>query len=240
MQSEQEFLAHFTDFANSLCEQWGLPMVDVGEEAQPSKFLRTYRMRTDIDDVPILLPHPRECQWQSATGRIWIQTDNQQVARIFSGRSTLEAEHYRPLCVRIARILYSIINSGMRGMTDISDLILWDGREYNTVADHAANMALDTQTSWERLDVEFLKVALEEAANLRLCIDGACRAQKDGAVGMALFAYSRNGGCRLVYRAGKPLGDTRSAFLAELLALEFGLQTFVSLCMEKVHGQFTC
>ena len=39
-------------------------------------------------------------------------------------------------------------------MTNISDLVQWDAREYNTYADHAANVALDKGVDWKQIDEE--------------------------------------------------------------------------------------
>ena len=97
----------------------------------------------------------------------------------------------------------------------------WDGRELNSVADHAANVALDLRRDWQH-DAGH-KVVSKASYNWRLCIDGARRGSGDSSAGLALFAYSASGEEQLVHRAGKQLGQLDSAFVAEMLSLEWGL-----------------
>ena len=122
-------------------------------------------------------------------------------------------------------------------MTNISDLVQWDAREYNTYADHAANVALDKGVDWKQIDEEALKEAKASNASYRLSVDGALRGSRRASGGMALFAYYPSGRRVLILRAGVILGELRSAFLAEALSLEWCLKEFTIL-MEKVSPGF--
>ena len=56
-------------------------------------------------------------------------------------------------------------------------------------------------------------------------MDGAFRSgAKHAAAGIVIMAYYPGGRRELLHRSGKVLGDLSSAFLAELLALDIGLQ----------------
>ena len=103
---------------------------------------------------PDLLLNPKQYTWGDGHHRIWIQTDNQQVAAIFDGTSVLSGGKLRPHCVRIGRLLGKLLEAGYRPRTDTTAFIEWDPRELNGVADHAANCALDMGSAWELQDLE--------------------------------------------------------------------------------------
>ena len=105
----------------------------------------------------------------------------------------------------------------------------WDPRDYNAIADHAANYALDSGRAWQQRSCGSCSSWAVGTPNLHLCVDGARRGDGNSAVGMALFAFSPVGERELVYRAGKILGNLPSAFVAELLALEWGLEILVNV-----------
>jgi len=141
----------------------------------------------------------------------------------------MDTSSFRPICVRIARCLHTLLCRNFRGLTDTADMILWDRRELNTIADHAANVALDVQRPWREVHMQAFEEANKAGTNFRLCVDGACRNHQHGSVGFALFAYLPGERRSLILRAGKPVDDVRSAFLAELLAMEWGLHIFLRL-----------
>ena len=111
--------------------------------------------------------------------------------------------------------------------------IEWDGRDFNTPADHGANVALDTGVDWERSDSAAKDRAISAGSNLRLCVDGALRGGKHAAGGLAIFAYPANGGRELLCRAGKRFGNLDSAFLAEALSLEWALEVLITTFLDK-------
>eukprot|EP00973_Karenia_brevis_P012758 1733841-Karenia_brevis.AAC.1 len=97
----------------------------------------------------------------------------------------------RPPCIRIATSLFKILELGYRPRQDISQLVEWDPRSFNGVADHAANCALDMASGFE---IEEASLAdLNGVFGLRVCVDGALRQNKQGSGGMAVFAYSLHG-----------------------------------------------
>ena len=95
------------------------------------------------------------------------------------------------------------------------------------MADHAANVALDRRGDWEWLNQVALQEALADNANLRLCVDGARRGNGESSAGIALLAYFSDGRQELLHRSGKILGELHSAFAAEMLALDWGLQVLM-------------
>ena len=106
----------------------------------------------------------------------------------------------------------------------------WRPREFNTAADHAVNVTLDSGASWESIDEALLDNALRSRSSLRLCVDGGLRRSGLAGAGFALFAYTGEGGdlYQLLGRQGLHLLDVGSAFEAEALALEWALEWLAS------------
>ena len=156
--------------------------------------------------------------------RLWIQTDCKAMAELLSGRVVLEAPQHRPLFVRLARALLKLQHMGLALVTDWSDNILWAPREFNTVADHIANICMDKRCSFTQLH-EGLAALHRQGPNVRLCTDGGRRSQTVGALGVAVYVATidEKGVYRysLAGRRGVLLEEVESAFLAEALALEF-------------------
>ena len=228
--SLSQWMAGFADFSNSICDLWHLPRPGNFRAAESSiGALVTFKLPSTIEDIPALPANCKENSWDSYGRRIWIQTDNQGLALIMAGHAKLEIEEYRPLFVRTSRLVMQMIESGWSPRTDIADMVEWDGRELNTVADHAANMALDIGEEWVRRDTEAIREAKCSQANFRLCFDGARRGNAEASGGLAVFAYYPSGRRVLLLRAGKPFGPLGSAFLAEALALEWCLSVFRKL-----------
>ena len=113
---------------------------------------------------------------------------------------------------------------GWRPRCDTSDFVEWDARERNAIADYAANLALDTG-DWEQWLPE--RISCDEPT-FRLSFDGALRGNGQAAGGMAIW---RDGAC--IYRAGKQFGQLDSAFTAEVLSLEWALESFVNGFVER-------
>jgi hypothetical protein len=128
----------FPAFFETLCAVWQLPCPVVASEKQKPC------ISINIPGtVPRLLDNPREKSWASCSRRLWIQTDNQEIERAFSGQSYIKGSFLRPLCVRIARALLRIAEAHFLPRTDISSFVEWDPRELNTLADDAAIVALN-------------------------------------------------------------------------------------------------
>ena len=88
------------------------------------------------------------------------------------------------------------------------------------MADHAANIALDRETEWSIGAVD-----LGNCRRIRLATDGVVRGDGSASAGLAILSY--DAGEKLLYRAGKLLGTQSSSFVAELLALEWGLHVLM-------------
>ena len=220
-----EWMGGYTEFAKALGAKWQLLWLGTyGQDDQKaSNWTYTVKLPTEIDDIPYRLSNPKASKWDAAASRLWIQTDNQQVEQIFLGQSFLQEATLRPACTRIARTLFSLCELGWKPRMDTLSFIEWDPREYNAIADHAANVALDMQQDWERADEIEMNRAKCANANLHLCVDGARRGNATSSAGVALFASYPDGAHVLLYRSGRFLGYLSSAFAAEILALECGL-----------------
>ena len=86
-------------------------------------------------------------------------------------------------------------------------------------------MCIDLGRSWGRKDDSTIQEAKNGPTNFRICCDGALRRNSKAAAGLAIFSYIR-GRRKLLYIGGCPLDGLKSAFVAELLALEWSLKEF--------------
>ena len=114
-----------------------------------------------------------------------------------------------------------------RPRLDTSAFAEWNRREFNSLVDHSAKVALDCRKDWCVIDEAALRVAKERKACIRLCSDGAKRGNGDSAAGMAVVAYFQDGSSKVLRRSGKSLGKLSSAFVAEAVSLEWCLDVFV-------------
>lgn len=112
--------------------------------------------------------------------------------------------------------------------SSISPLVEWDPREYNSLTDHAANVALDIKEDWSRADWEKMGSAKRKHAYLRLCVHDALRGDGSSAAGLALLPCATDGSEVLLCRAGRVMARLGSAFVAELLALEWGVHVLTT------------
>ena len=113
-----------------------------------------------------------------------------------------------------------LFEEGFRPRTDIAHFIEWDRREFNSLADHAANCALDLQSSCEMHE----ESAVSHFAYLRMCVDGARRGSGQASGGLAILAYTGSGHAVELYRAGTCFGVLDSAFSSEVYAMEWALE----------------
>ena len=221
-------------FRSKLSIAWQLPWLDLQPaDGNLEGLWVTQRLPTSIADVPHVCLNPRSMKWGSTTGRLWIQTDNQQVEQVLAGYSHMSTDHLRPLFVRISRSLMQLLESRSPRL-GTSHFIEWDPRRYNSLADHAANVALDLQQDWARSDLEAIGNAKRAKYNLRLSVDGAKRGDGSSAGGLAIAAFLESGEEILLCRAGCMLGTLQSAFEAELLALEWGMTFFTNLIYSSI------
>ncbi|CAK0847987.1 unnamed protein product [Prorocentrum cordatum] len=217
-----QWLRKFGDFRDSLFHIWVLPLKEPVDEVvgRPAKRMK---FSTGIDDIPECLANSKEGSWDGGARRVWIQVDNQLLRNIFAGHAQLKCEYTRPVCVRIGRQILQLLGAGVLPRRNTTPFIEWDERQYNAVADHAANVALDTDSDWERICDEVVCRATADRMNLRVCVDGALRGNGRAAGGMVIYGYTATS-CRTeLYRAGKCFGNLNSSFLAEMLALEWAL-----------------
>ena len=55
------------------------------------------------------------------------------------------------------RRLVGLLSQGWKPIAYIADLVIWDCRELNTYADHAASVALDLESDWERINQDSIR-----------------------------------------------------------------------------------
>ena len=179
----------FETFANCIAERWNLPWLRHESESEQHEDgpRITFKLPSGIDDVPLALQNPRSSQWASVSGRMWIQT--QQIEQAFAGKSVIDVDFLRSLCIRISRQLHSLLQAGVSPRLDTSPFVEWDPREFNSLADHAANVALDLGQDWLQENGDHLGTTNTASCNLRLCIDGARRGTGASAAGLAHIAY---------------------------------------------------
>ena len=77
--SEKQWMRNFRAFADGLCDLWRLLRLWIESDREVFFFLKTHKLPTTIEDIPPMLPNLREEQWDSQAGRLWVQTDNQQL-----------------------------------------------------------------------------------------------------------------------------------------------------------------
>ena len=90
---------------------------------------------------------------------------------------------------------------------------------------NAANCALDMKEHWIVEDVPAIALACRTCCSLRLSVDGAKRGNGESSGAMASIAYPADGSSIVLYRAGVCFGRLDLSFLAELMAMEWGLDT---------------
>eukprot|EP00973_Karenia_brevis_P076002 10557566-Karenia_brevis.AAC.1 len=79
------------------------------------------------------------------------------------------------------------------------------------------------------MNIQEFRKAKAASSCFRVCVDGALRKHGGGAAGLAILAYHPDGRRALCYRAGMILQAPGSAFETEMLAMEWGLHTFLDL-----------
>ena len=120
-----------------------------------------------------------------------------------------------------------LANKGWRPRRDVTPFIEWDPRASNTIADHAANVTLDEGDSWMQHEKTVEDTGLHiDSVNFHLRVDGARRGDSSSAAGMALMVHGADGKATILRRAGLLLKSSSSAFLAEMLAMEWALECF--------------
>ena len=235
-------LAHWMQgcgpFTNQLCSKWGLPGISLPNATKLSLAPIICRIPTTIVACPELPAHPMDQEWQTSGGRLWIQIDCKSVAELVAGRATLEPTEHTAIYKRIVHKLLRLHALHWNPMKCSCDFVVWSPREYNVVADHAANAAMDEERDFSVECLEAIGEALAQKMNLRLCVDGGRRSETQGALGFALFtAQLTESGCykyTVLARKGKLLNKVSSAFVAETVALEWALDYLLGLLCKAV------
>ena len=160
---------------------------------------------------------------QTASNRARVVVDCQLLANVVTGRAQLQGDATRPLFVRMGRAVAGLYKRGVRPSSDHEPLIQWRPREFNSVADHLANMALDSAGPY----ISRAEADVGDRPNIQLHTDGGVRAGQ-GAIGWVVFAVEAQDDGQPNFRrlacGSHHLGPWTSPFQAEAIALETGLQ----------------
>ena len=159
-------------------------------------------------------------------GRLQVRVDNKTVADLVNGRAALADDSFRQLFVRILRKLAALSERGWLPMRGHLPLVRWRRREHNNVADHVANHVLETRTSWTWRPVDHARAVA--ASRFLLCCNGGFASER-GAAASSLIDLSTERQV-LVGTRGTHMCSCRSAFEAEAVALDEGLEAFLAVC----------
>eukprot|EP00973_Karenia_brevis_P038321 5283491-Karenia_brevis.AAC.1 len=128
----------------------------------------------------------------------------------------------------MAGMIDQILRHGFRPPEMWHDPVVWRDRSWNKQADYIANRVMDTSQSY-RYVYDGVKIRAQ-TGNIIIFSDGGLRRASPGrkVAAAAWAAYLEERGCfTLVAFEGKML-ETRSAFEAEVVALDLALQ-FMSM-----------
>ena len=235
--NQAEWMKDCETFINTVCDKWQLPRLGCDAPAEVVPRPLSVHIPVSRNEPPNLPTNPLDGSWDSKHGRLWVHVDCRSLAELFAGRAVLESDGHRPLMIRIAAALDKVHRRWLP-IQNLADYIIWAPREYNTVADHAANATMDLKASWSIVNDVLLEQALADNANLRLCVDGGRRNQHLASIGMALYAARCDHDgifyYELLVRQGHLLSEVESAFVAEALGLEWALEY---LLKQQQHRQ---
>ena len=129
-------------------------------------------------------------------------------------------------------MLLNLGHAGWKPLSDTHDFVEWAPREYNVVADHAANATMDCGIDWKIENSQGIAEAKATGERFRICSDGGRRSGSLAAAGVAIYSVDVVDGCARcteLVRAGKQVQSIESAFLAEAVSLEWALDLFLEL-----------
>ena len=136
----------YRGFANTICKSWHLPCIP---ETYGPDIERTFRIdpRTLSNAPELIIPDALKT-WGPGGARVLFVTDNKTLASLLNGRSALSDDSYRPVFIKMIRCIALAVRLGWKPLRDECDFFRWVPREFNTIADHLANIALDTRANW--------------------------------------------------------------------------------------------
>ena len=212
-----EWMHYCPNFIDSLCTQWHLPQLPPPRCLEQVLDPLDKRLdHHDFTNCPALKLHESDHLWDDGVRRLQIQVDNQTLADLVNGCAVLKEEEYRPAFIRILRNLAKLVELGWSPRQSHAAMVVWHPRQYNNVADHFANHALEQQKAWK--DV----VKLQGHGRLKLCSDGGYTGTC-GAAAYALFSMSDEK-AELLATGGCYLQTCKSAFEAEVIGLDIALR----------------
>ena len=228
------WMAGFGEFLPSACEVLGIAFPSRATLPAAPDTMYTYKDKCTFAVIPDAPPHPDDSAWDTGGKRLWIQVDCKGVADVSNGDAVLQAPHLEPLFQRTSDTVLRLCEHGWRPRRDTDDLIIWAPREYNVVADHLANAAMDCGSGWYWEDAQGITDALKQAPQFKVCVDGGLRRSSgDAAMAVAIFIVRQGAYIPVLYSA-QPLKNLHSAFQAEAHSLELALTILSQLFSRSV------
>ena len=181
------------------------------------------------DTIPHRGHHHSDLLWSPGKHRLSVVVDCKALADILSGHAGLSDNFFRPMFVRMARIIAKLFGAGWHPRRDTCSYIEWRPRRYNVVADYLCNAAMDQQCARGWFDKGKFEHAVCAGSHLHLYSDGGLRKGHCGSTGWVLYSVHACGNeWLLTMLAWRTLfledATLRSSFQCESLALEDALQ----------------
>ena len=202
------------------------------------------RIKREVDYAPDHLELPlflqRDSLWLDSGSDARIQmefvVDNATLADLSNGLVPIRHEHYRAPIQRIRLGIKDIFKT-VQYKASFLEPVDWRAREFNTAADHIANYILDQRMDVSRWDEDIVMRSREAICGVQIFSDGGYAARdggvKSGAAAVVVILIPKNGGVQCAYLggwAGWYLAEARSAFEAEVIALDKAVEMMCSLC----------
>ena len=183
------------------------------------------RLLRRIDDFPSEKVHCDDLNWSGCSNRITFVVDCQILEHLFSGGSPLHDDAYRPVMLRVSRLMANLIRWGWLPRTNATAFVEWRPREWNKGADFLCNFVMDHGMPIHSVDELAIGNGLAHGCNLQIHSDGGRRLGESSACAWTLYGYTydvvdKTWRKDLWGKVGMPLPEELTSFAAEAIALE--------------------
>ena len=244
-----EWRALRLQFSNSVCSNWGLPVIQVNnpgqlrEDSIPAS-PATKRFRgafSCFDNCPTAhgeRPPPIEF-WRPRNCFVFI-VDCKPVADIVGGHVPLRADDLFPVFERLTSTMFQMISAGWTSARHIADPVIWHRRENNQIADFLANFTMETGESWLKEIEPVVCDFSPDEANFICHSDGGTRKGSCSAAAWVLeasvFKDNHRHSFPLAFR-GIFFSTPVSSFTAETVALDDAVSYVSQKILNRSSGQ---
>ena len=224
-------MASFNHFCNDCFLAWHLaPLPEpLPIHAHLGETLSKPRSLHFLEDTPA--PKlPKWCyEFQPGRQRVLFLADNSTMTDLINGKASLTDDRYREPFVRMVRNLKFLYTRQWWPRKDWSDYVRWVPRRHNSVADHLANIALDTAESFTWFDVNLQTPSKRGHERIIVASDGGFRGFRAGSsFGWCAWrvVHDDEQSLEMLGFGYKYWTCGSSAFEAEVLGLEHALEMF--------------